>query len=312
MNELERYLALDWLAFTTRRPLSEVLGMFSALEHPLEVQPRGANGYHHMFRSVDGVTVMYSLDRADVHVVISGVGCSVGLDALLCYVGPDDHVTRMDIALDCYNSGWTCDEIWGHLRGGQYVAASKSIRHVSGLQKSDGYTIYIGASTSDRMVRVYDKGAQSGTDQDWMRIEVQLRRQSADSAFQRINKDASCFMQFAFGLILKQIRILSRVPTDQERIDNNVARISQHEKWAILFDHARPVRLSVPRPPSTVTSAIRYVKNCAATLKALRVMPDYSDFVHYFVDQAKLRPKHLKIQSEIMSLTAELDSYEYD
>ena len=45
-------------------------------------------------------------------------------------------------------------------------------------------TIYLGAPSSDRQTRIYDKGLEQGVDYDWWRVESQARMKKGDALFQ--------------------------------------------------------------------------------------------------------------------------------
>jgi len=173
---MEKSLKVDWFSFTSRRPLMEILRLFDFLSVPLVPLDKGRNGYHFMYQSPLGVTVSYTPQRSDIHVEMTGKGCDqLGFIALFDLPTKEDKVTRFDIALDCLNRGFTCADIWGLLQRGEFVSVSGDIRQHQGLLHEGGHTIYIGSAKSERMVRIYDKGTEQKTGEDWVRYEIQLQ-----------------------------------------------------------------------------------------------------------------------------------------
>lgn len=348
MEEMQRGAKVDFLSFTTRRGISEVCALFSYLKNPLIAQERGLYGYHFSMVSPDGVTVLYSPGRSDVHVQISGRGCDRDLWQIveLVDVSAGDYVSRLDIAVDCIGSGFTCSDIWGYLRRGCFLSVSNSIRQCEGLlsrggaaervhelqrrfsgecdrygqvyelplkkvarsRQNTGHTIYVGSSSSDRMVRIYDKGAESETGADWLRFETQLRREAANHFFILVRELPRLpysgnlleyFEERALGLLNKQIRLIE--PGQEKQIEQrNYSSIKLIPFWEKLISKIQPLKLKLPKPHKTIKSALRYVKNCAASLKMLRaVMPDYNEFIHDTVDEAELKPHHLALQDDL-------------
>ena len=334
---MERSVKIDYLNFTTRRSLPEMIALFSYLSTPLTADEKGMYGYSFRLSSPDGVMVLYSAGRDDIHVQMSGRACDSHIDKLIELLLPADHVTRLDIALDCIGSGYTCREIWGWLRRGSFTSVCGSIRQIEGIlsrertisRKSQelsqrytrtrlntGHTIYIGASSSDRMVRIYDKGAESETGADWLRFEVQLRRESANQFFLQGVKSGDFFNK-ALALLNRQITFYDKGQSAMIS-SQNATRCKMHPFWASLTESVAALVLKIPKPAKTVRNAIRYVKSCGATIKMLRnVMPDFPEFFDGVVEDAKLKKHHQAMQDDLaesMCMTAEDwgPSYHFD
>lgn len=348
VDSMERAVKVDYFSFTTRRSISDVCALFSYLPNPLEMKERGLYGYQFSMVSSDGVTLLFSLGRSDVHVQISGRGCDRELWQLVNLVDLEsDRVTRLDIAIDCMGSGFTCAEIWGYLQRGCFLSVSSDIRQCEGLlsrgsrternarsqgrwagslvdflpnrrmqktRTNSGHTIYVGASSSDRMVRIYDKGAESGTGADWLRFEVQLRRESANQFFLLGCKDGSVevFEEKAMGMLNKQIRLIE---VGQEKLveQRNYSLVKLLPFWEKLTSKIGPLKLKLPKPLKTFRSTLRYVKNAGAAIKMLRgVMDDFKEFMEVAVDEAELKPHHRAMQDDfIESGYSQSDTYDH-
>jgi len=290
------------MAFTSHRPLNELLALFQKLPIPMEVKDKGLHGYAFCCSWPGMVNVLYSAGRPDIHVQITGRGCdNFSFVALLDLLVPGDSVTRCDIALDCMNAGFTCADIWGYLQRGDYISVSSSIRKFEWLVQGPerGYTIYIGSSSSERMVRIYDKGKESGTGTDWLRYEVQLKGRSANTFVLKVMKDGD-FEKKAMGLLSKQIRLIQPMQHDLKE-NQHYSRIKNISYWDELTDCQRPFSLVLPKRTKTITTVMRHVKNTAASLKCLRGgMLDYDEWIHDLVDSVDLKAKHVQIQNEML------------
>lgn len=298
---MQRYVKVDWLSFTTRRQLVDVLELFKYLENPLKVQEKGRNGYTFSFSSSDGVVIAFTPDRPDIHVNLSGSACDIGLYKLLKLYDTEDAITRLDIAMDCVNSGFACSEIWGFLRQGYYFSVSHDIREYKGLLPEQGHTIYIGSKASERMVRIYDKGAESKKNIDWVRYEIQLRGKSSTAFALKLKENPDSFSTMYFSLLNKQIRLTSE---KVDVADTNRHKMPMNEKWAEITNYAVPVSLDVgPRTKATTCSVMKHVKNCASSLKTLEIgMVDYHEFLSSIMADATLKDKHIKVIDELHEL----------
>ena len=95
-------------------------------------------------------------------------------------------ITRIDFAVDIRNSEAELSEVLEELNNGGGETMAQSWGAYLGFKKVAGKvypsgTIYIGATTSQRMVRVYDKGAQLGNGENWKRIELVSRQDAGQS-----------------------------------------------------------------------------------------------------------------------------------
>lgn len=342
---MERSVKVDFLNFTTRRSLSEIISLFSYLPNPLVHNEKGMYGYSFQMSSPDGVMVLFSAGRSDIHIQLTGRGCDLELWKLIELVDVKDHVTRLDIAIDCLGSGFTCDEIWRSLQRGSFTSVSSSIRQVQGLlsrggkeavlaevqsrwagamvpnsqlartRSNAGHTIYVGSPSSDRMVRIYDKGAESETGADWLRFEIQLRRESANQFFLSGVKGED-FCNSALAMLNRQIRLFADGQHDKIK-NRNYDRCQLHPFWAALTDNLKPLFLKIFKPVKTVRNAMRYVKNAGSSIKMLSsVMDDFKEFFDSIVTDSILKPHHIAIMDDYMgfgrSRHDEYDSYLYE
>lgn len=296
---MQRHVKVDWLSFTTRRTLPDCLELFRYLEHPLNMQEKGRNGYTFSFASPDGVTVAFTPLREDIHINLTGSACDIGLVKLLCLFEKDDFVTRLDIAMDCVSSGFTCAEIWGYLQRGAFLSVASNIRQYNGLLQEQGHTIYIGSNASERMVRIYDKGAESKKRIDWVRYEIQLRGASATAFSMNLQKHPDKFPFMFLSLLNKQIRITAK-PVDKS--DHHRADSPLHPMWAKVTNEVNPISLHLPpRAKATTCSIMKHVKNCASSLKTLKTgMCDYNEFIESIIEDAILKDKHINAIDELM------------
>jgi hypothetical protein len=312
----------DWFSFTTRRSLAKILPLFDFLPLPLVPKQTGLYGYKLSFVSPSGVSVLFSPDREDIHIQLSGSGvdCCRDFYHLISLVDSEgaDSISRIDIALDCIGSGVTCADIWGFLQRGSFSACSGAIRQCEGLlrldrkakaaKKRNDHTIYIGSVASERMVRIYDKGAESKTHIDWVRYEVQLRASSAKRFFVlAMRGDSANFSKKSVELLNKQIRLLDKKKAGGKDVEVMIPF------WSWLTDSAAPLSLVIPKPVKKICNTMRYIRNASAALKTLSVgMPDYADWIHDAIESASLKPSHRLLIDDMLGARVDWESYYED
>lgn len=91
------------------------------------------------------------------------------------------NVTRVDYAVDLFDCGGTPTDVRECFFTGQLdtIAHSVSIVEKNDRNGTKGATVYVGSRSSERLVRVYDKGKQKKTNLDWVRVEMELKGKRA-------------------------------------------------------------------------------------------------------------------------------------
>ena len=92
----------------------------------------------------------------------------------------DGKISRVDFAADIFDAGAHAPDIYHAWECDQIMTTSQTVSLiVTGKKAMGGATTYIGSRSSERMIRVYDKGKQQGTKLDWTRVEIELKGQRA-------------------------------------------------------------------------------------------------------------------------------------
>lgn len=187
---------MDWLSYTVSWEnlardnwviLTDAMSSAGALAGVINrwTVEKGLHGYRYtlVHQIIEGLRVMVSLPDSPmgVHVQLSGAALrGVGIDAA---IGKCLHwkgkPSRVDLALDVHGDA-TIDDCVAAWEFGTVVTRAKQYAHIT---SGTGETFYVGARTSDRYLRIYDKGAQMGTGEAWTRIEIECKRELAQMAF---------------------------------------------------------------------------------------------------------------------------------
>jgi phage replication initiation protein len=189
---------VDWLSFTL--PLSDKilveLSIFGAVER---VSEKGYQFYSQAFWTVYGVLVAYTPEKPEnkIYVSISAkslklISMVLTLDEIINFViAREGKFTRIDLTLDDYNERLNLNKIHEKIKAGEIVTKFRNYSVYEGqvysiiesgkIGKTTSKTIYLGdLKTSEIIVRIYDKGAKEEAPYPWVRVEFQLRKESAD------------------------------------------------------------------------------------------------------------------------------------
>lgn len=188
---------IDWMAFTVKRcpraQLVQILWQVLGDEWKVWEVMRSGDGWERC-RGPHGSLMEVQWREGWVHVQIKGRGCrAVGVDALLwlhdvlfAKVGDGYRVKRVDLAWDDYQKRLTPKEFRERFWD---VAAKQKRPEVlcrargGHLREDDsvrgGGSYQVGERLSDRMLRVYDKAAQSGGKVDAIRFELECKNRVA-------------------------------------------------------------------------------------------------------------------------------------
>ena len=225
---------------------------------------RGALGYTHGYRLPGSGVVLYNPDRLDMGVHVSLSSGALALipqtpqELITKVLRVGGKFTRVDVALDSHETH--ISTIDAAIRRGDLVSRSVE-RTYQGSFVNDGYTIYIGARSSDRFVRIYNKAAeQKLTDGAvWTRVEIEFKKHQAQLA-------ATYILQ---GADLRSL-VFSALDFRDRTADSNTSRCPQLDWWSAWVGAVE--RVSFARETIVKTARRIYqwvVRQCAPSLAFL-------------------------------------------
>jgi len=251
----EMVARLDWLTFTTRRPVDDVLeAVEAALGEPVAV--RGLYGYEQGYLLPAGARIDYSGARDEVCVTLPGQACGVlGVGGVVkLAAGLGGRPSRLDLAVDgCpftpadIRREWLAGRISSRVRrdGWQWY------------ESSTGETFYLGSPSSDRRARCYtmaDRVDAAGV--LVTRWETQYRRDRARAVWAHIQAYADLELgQLALGLIADHVRV-----TEVGAAQVNVSERPTAAWWVAFVNGAEAVKTWLGERVSTTYERLeRYV-----------------------------------------------------
>lgn len=183
---MEAFLFVDWLAWTTRYDGDVERCLPTNREGFGEGTPRRPQRPYTASKQYGPLQVCWHPGHPEfrqLH-VLSGDGMAQvrqlqpDVETIAWALATGGKITRLDIAIDIVGS-----EVSDPYQVKQSIdmgIARATTRSVSVVDKwvgdyRAGYTVYLGARQSERMLRVYDKGAEMGVEGNITRIEIETK-----------------------------------------------------------------------------------------------------------------------------------------
>ena len=91
-------------------------------------------------------------------------------------------VTRLDFAADIHGAGAKPADVEREWMARRVQTQARKMRPVEEFDRKgrpQGRTVYIGSRTSENYLRIYDKGAEHASDNDWCRVELETKARLA-------------------------------------------------------------------------------------------------------------------------------------
>lgn len=178
-------ITLDWLAFTFKEQTHEAarwLSIYASDTNSMAITP--TNGYRAAYRTETGVTVQWNIDRAEMgyHVIIAGSAIrhvlrDYELDQrtlVQTVLHAGASITRFDLAKDSEGEYLSLDKIYYDMEHGERKGTARTFTQMHG--SDGGNTVYVGSRTSEKFIRIYDKGALNGDiSTNWFRFELETK-----------------------------------------------------------------------------------------------------------------------------------------
>lgn len=179
-------ISIDWISCTFKDR--------SKLSYPPEltrerVECKPFNGYNLAARYSDGRVELAHANRPEMgtHVVLSGATLkeiNISPQVFLQHVVEHGaEITRLDIAIDCYECGLRPEQATEEIKNDRIRTLARKFP-LWFDPKEKGYTQYIGKKSSTAFVRIYNKAAEMGADGDWTRVECSFGSTRAMDAAQ--------------------------------------------------------------------------------------------------------------------------------
>lgn len=213
-------LIIDWISVTSHAVYPSQTYATHPVLHDWENWRlvNGRNGYNQGSKHESGVIAYRNSERADMgtHVIYSGKTIQRVLkmydisafDLLSYHIENGHNIARIDLAIDFLDTGVTVGDFVGAWKLGYIKTRLRKANIVKSLD-GEGYTLYIGSQQRrKKLVKVYNKGVESGLGGDWVRCEIQLMGKPATQVSKLITTEEDLV-----SVILRAIKDVVDCPT---------------------------------------------------------------------------------------------------
>ncbi len=198
---MELSTGLDWISVTFPHDFPQ---RWQTCVHPADTETmrdtKPRNGYSRATVHASGATQSTNDNRPDmgIHIVYSGSAIAQMFDLygvsqkqLLEHLCNGAKVARIDVRLDCEDSGLDIESLYKSARAGNVETKARSVGYQESAKTGNAHgapTCYVGSlKRRTKLLRVYDKGMQTGGFIDLKRFELELHRQGAVTAANGLN-----------------------------------------------------------------------------------------------------------------------------
>lgn len=227
-------------------------------------ESRPLNGYAVGTVFADGRRLDEHPDRPEMgkHMTWNGTACDncpMGQIDLIAYLqAANFSFTRIDMAIDAIGFNLKPKHATRELKYGRYKSRAKKFPRNDDARLV-GYTQYVGAKSSQIFLKLYDKAAEMGIDEDWTRVELTVKGKRADVAAREIVRG-----------------------TDYRSLVVAYADFPSWREWKRVME-STPVKLPSQR---TETNTQRWLLDqCAPSLARVIFLAGNSEFYERFKDE---------------------------
>lgn len=189
---METRTLIDWISVTSHGKLKNGFRYDypTLIGDTWIVKDKGLMGYNEMQEHFTGVIRLSSSKHKSmgVHTIYSGTTLKrlsvdkeiKAFDLVQFHVRNGANIARIDIAIDVFNSGLNITHLAEQFDIGDCETKARAGSVIAGKGENTGSTLYIGSTKKrKKLLRIYDKGAESGTEIDWIRIEYEVHGKPA-------------------------------------------------------------------------------------------------------------------------------------
>lgn len=226
-------------------------------------------------------------------------------------------VTRIDLACDDYSGDFTVDKMRSALRAGHYVGRNLDTQDFERRKISTGQRLSnglsIGSRSSEVYIRCYDKGLESKGKQLCHRLEMELKGDTAHSAFVTLLSSLSSILLSNGEIRVPNVSLYSSVIAGMilSKIDlrdrNSNARVNRRVRldwWASFMDKVSKIAIVQPIKHDSLDKTREWFQRAIAPTLALLIESageDACDWLEFVVKQGRERysKRHLTLLRKV-------------
>jgi len=152
-----------------------------------------------------------------------------------------------------------------------------------------GRTLYYGSKTSNIYIKFYEKGKEQGTNEDWLRCEVTLKDEHADTVADLMSSNVE-IGHILHGILNNYIRFVE--PSGKSKRKN---RYPTADFWQKFLEHTKKIKLTERGEQKTIKDTMQWLDKQAMESIAMYAIYDEDRFSEMFnLKRENMSKKNMK------------------
>lgn len=191
---------------------------------------------------------------------------SLPFQALFQDIASDDHIhaTRLDVACDDKRGYLSKEALFDAYHEDAINTRSTKWNWIEGKAgrkgRDTGFTFYIGSEKSDFRLKFYDKAAQQGLEEHWLRCEMKMKDENADAFIQQAAVSGVSVGELAAEVLNDKVAFV-------EKDDSNISRCTVCAWWSDFVSTVKSVALvareAIQHPVERIALWVRRQMACS-------------------------------------------------
>lgn len=279
---------IDWLQFRIDDlSIEAIMDFFEIPQDMFLFQVDHLAGYKHFQHSYEfqGIKLYFGIYEDEFEIRhsstmtwVSGTGCRYleniifkkkgcndwreFFEELISNLDTNEHpidFRRVDLNIDDFNDVpyFTPEQLLKYCETNRFRYGRSQSYSPQGTMKL-GMTLYLGASKSDRRIRIYDKEKEQQKKEKyvvrpWIRTEIQFMRDIADISIRQYVKSNKSLMDFTKGYLKEQLHFYTHKEWKKEH------KPLETRKWTRFLGNSEPFELPISRTKSNMQEKIEWL-----------------------------------------------------
>lgn len=270
--------SIDWLSFTI--PKHFLQDCYNILKDTPVPNNTGFRGYQCSAQILNKGKIAWSRNRYDAHINLPSSslhlmdkGDTQYILSLLNWIyNVDGHLTRIDFAYDNKNNIAKITDIEKAIINGNIVSRWSKWKpdgsYNIGEPAINGGTIYIGSQKSNSFLRVYDKAKEREVNENWIRFELCLKKNVANSYAKLLlnlwkENNKNKFIETTIGILRSFIEFKNK------NSNKNSSRRKPLKWWYQLVGDINKVRISNTKEDNNIIKINKWINEQVAPSLAI-------------------------------------------
>jgi hypothetical protein len=199
--------------------------------------------------------------------------------------------SRIDLAVDDFAKHLQLNQIEQEISDGNYSGFKKAKVIENFGESHNGWSVYMGSRSGEKMVRAYNKCAESKGLIDSHRWEVEYKGETADAVYRMVLEFPEEQADYQRSIINLATSAVSFV----EKLDKNISRNTLVEWWHDWLEYLKacPIKPKINRVKTSIAKKKEWIRRAVskslAMVQDVLEVADFTNFLNEIIDDARFR-----------------------